>query len=843
MLIVLGGSNTIRDLEWGAYNTAVWITPDRRPNPQVVVVTVDDASIKMLGRWPWTRDELTTITRKLDNAGATVIGYTLPFDEPQNQLALSALSNYRDNEVDKDTLRLLNLVLLQLNTDRTLAHTFNRTGNVLLSVPYTALTSRPARPSKLPTIMQPHVIEELLYQKGQHNWFAEFFRPSRTIKVDDIIAPVGVIGQAVRGIGLGVGQPSLDGLNATRPLIGLHGDHYLPSFALQATRWSNEYRQKKFAVTFKDGILLDGKALITDKQFRAYPMFYKWKNDQPPFPTYSFADVFTDRVPPDAFQGKIVLIGATIARLEAPVKTPIASPMAPVFLEANTISALLNGDLYSVPSWATPGRYLAFVIVCLYLMLILPRLSLSTGLAISSLLLVVLLNVHFIEMTIYATWFPLMGPIVALIGGHLLLTAKHLVEARVVRYRQELSNSNKLLGQSYQLQAQLDLAFEKYRICDPSDELFGLLYNLGLDYERKRQFNKAINVYKHIQEYQAKYRDIEERIKTNLNTSNTVVLGTGGQRNATNHSLVAGEGVQKPMLGRYQIESELGRGAMGMVYLGTDPKIGRTVAIKTMALSDEFDAAHLEDVKQRFFREAKTAGRLNHPNIVTIYDIGEEHDLAYIAMDFLQGKDMANFTKRTELLPIPEVINVIIQVANALDYAHKQKIVHRDIKPANIIYDRRAKKPSVTDFGIAHLTDTSRTKTGTILGTPSFMSPEQLSGKKVDGRSDLFALGVTLYQLLTASLPFTGDSISALMYCITNDPPRDILKLRPGLPICLKQVIEKSLAKAPEDRFQTGQEIAVALRKCMQSLSTLPNRNKDMGEAPHETLQRRSNDS
>jgi len=268
------------------------------------------------------------------------------------------------------------------------------------------------------------------------------------------------------------------------------------------------------------------------------------------------------------------------------------------------------------------------------------------------------------------------------------------------------------------------------------------------------------------------------------------------------------------MLGRYEIEKELGKGAMGVVYFGKDPKIGRTVAIKTLALSEEFEADELQDVKVRFFREAETAGRLNHPNIVSIYDAGEEHDLAYIAMEFLKGKDLVPYTRPGNLLPLPKVMNIIASVADALYYAHSQNVVHRDIKPANIMYDPETDTVKVTDFGIARITDSSKTKTGLVLGTPSFMSPEQLAGQKIEGRSDLFSLGASLYQLACGKLPFVGDSLAQLMYRIANEPHIDILSVKADLPACLVAIINRSMAKRIEDRYASGAEMAEALRRC-----------------------------
>ena len=269
------------------------------------------------------------------------------------------------------------------------------------------------------------------------------------------------------------------------------------------------------------------------------------------------------------------------------------------------------------------------------------------------------------------------------------------------------------------------------------------------------------------------------------------------------------------MLGRYQIEKELGKGAMGVVYLGRDPKINRVVAIKTMALSQEFDEDELKDVKERFFREAETAGRLNHPNIVTMYDAGEEHDLAYIAMEFLKGKDLVPFTKPNNLLPLDKAMNIVARVADALDYAHKNNVVHRDVKPANFMYEPDTDTVKVTDFGIARITDSSKTKTGMVLGTPSYMSPEQLSGKKIDGRSDLFSLGVTLYQLACGKLPFEGDSMAQLMFKIANEPQPDIRTVKPDLPDCLVDILNKALVKDADHRYQTGAEMAADIRTCL----------------------------
>lgn len=313
--------------------------------------------------------------------------------------------------------------------------------------------------------------------------------------------------------------------------------------------------------------------------------------------------------------------------------------------------------------------------------------------------------------------------------------------------------------------------------------------------------------------------DEHEQINQPTTLQQTVIFGT--KETSKNISNPEHGSAEKFVLGRYQIEKELGKGAMGTVYLGKDPKINRVVAIKTMALSQEFEEDELDDVKARFFREAETAGRLTHPNIVTVYDVGEEHDLAYISMEFLDGHDLIRYTKPEKLLPVKTVLQLITLAAEALNYAHLQKVVHRDIKPANVMLIPSASTIKLTDFGIARITDSSKTKTGMVLGTPSYMSPEQLIGKRIDGRSDLFSLGVMLFQLLTGRLPFIGDSMASLMFSIANEPHPEIIEVRKGLKQAtpeISAIINKVLEKTPEKRYQTGEELVKDLRNCLKNI-------------------------
>ena len=275
-------------------------------------------------------------------------------------------------------------------------------------------------------------------------------------------------------------------------------------------------------------------------------------------------------------------------------------------------------------------------------------------------------------------------------------------------------------------------------------------------------------------------------------------------------------------LGRYRIERQIGKGAMGAVYLAHDPKIGRAVAIKTLALSRDFEGAELTDARARFFREAELAGRLKHPDIVIIHDADEDQGLAFIAMEFLTGHDLVPYTHERNLLPVAQVLTLVARVAQALAHAHSLGVVHRDIKPANVMVDMTTHVVKVTDFGIAQVCDAARTRTGIVMGSPLYMSPEQLSGERVDGRCDLYSLGVMLYQLLTGRLPHEASSMGALLREIAQDAAPDVRFVRPELPAALADVVALALQKRAAFRYATGLQMAADLHAVLLLLHPPP---------------------
>jgi len=827
IIVSLGKIGLFDNLERSAYDLGVR-SSERLPNDRIAIIAIDEVSISNIGRWPWPRDVHAKMHQLLKKAGAKVIGQTILFSEPQLDPGLVYIQdllqfygnssllqiNNHNRKISADLALLGNKLLHaeeSLNTDKKLADSLRLTDNVVLAM-HMGIGQAIGKPdAPLPEYVSRNQLKQVKNDPTNNP------NNSMPLPVIDILYPIEMHGSQADSIGVLSAYPDKDGSIRTEPLVVDYYNQMYPSLALQLAMRSLNLGPDDVTINLGESVELGKLSIKTSDELLMNTFFYNDIAGNSVFPVDSFYDVLEDRIPVSKYKDKIVLIGSTAIGIGNFMVTPINSNMAPVVTLAHSVSSILNEDFFIEPEWSKQVINGIILFIALYIIFILPRISAAVSATLTILFLASLGIAHFILMTDHGLWLQLVNPAALLITGHLLLSSKRYLTTERGRdaLDAESTESNRMLGLSLQGQGQLDAAFEKFRRLPKSDEKLELLYNLALDFERKRLFNKAGSVYQVMTEISPKFRDVKQRINRASAMDETVILGSANS--SSNNSLrLDKEGVEKPMLGRYAVEKELGKGAMGAVYLGKDPKISRVVAIKTMALSQEFEADELKDVKERFFREAETAGRLSHPNIVTIFDAGEEHDLAYIAMEFLKGHDLARYGKADNLLPIPKVLDIIRRAAEALEYAHKLNVVHRDIKPANIMYEPESNSLKITDFGIARITDSSKTKTGMVLGTPSYMSPEQLAGKKVDGRSDLFSLGAMMFQLVTGRLPFQGDSIATLMYKIANEAHPRPETIRPGLPRCITVVINRALAKDQEKRYQTGAQMASDLRKCMQ---------------------------
>jgi serine/threonine-protein kinase len=805
LMLFAGGSDLLQSLERKAYDMGVQASA-RTPSDKIAVIAIDDTSIANIGRWPWSREVHAKLADLLAGAKTKVVANTVFLFEAQidpgypyitRLLELAARAQAEGAE-PSPMLALLKEAEAALNTDRRLAESYTKAGNVLLPMLFTIDNPRGKPDRPLADYVTRNAIPGKEAELGA--------LPTSAVQV-----PLDSLGRAAAGLGHLNANPDIDGGIRTEPLVLRYFEHHFPSLSLMVAARSLNLGPADIKIRANEGVTLGRLRIGTDPALQMYTYFYKDRDNRPAFPVDSFYDVITGKIPAAKYADKIVLIGATAAGVGSASVTPVSPAMPPVLTLAHSVSSILQEHFFVAPAWTWIVEKVVYVLVALYLIVLLPRLSAAPAALITGVILIALIAVHFVLMTTQATWMQLMLPSALLLVGHLALISKRFIVTERAKIKSDASSaeSNRMLGIAYQAQGQFDLAWDKFRQVPMSDAVLDNLYSLALDFERKRQFNKAETVFRHMHEYNPKFKDLEQKLSRAKQLSETVILGGGSSHPGGSLNLASGE---KPKFGRFEVQKELGKGAMGVVYLGKDPKIGREVAIKTMALAQEFEPEELAEVKERFFREAETAGRLSHPNIVTIYDTGEEHDFCYIAMELLKGGDLAPYVKAGNLLPVDRAVSIVARAADALGYAHKQGVVHRDVKPANMMYHAASDTLKLTDFGIARLTDSSKTKTGMVLGTPSYMSPEQLAGKKIEGRSDLFSLAVSLYQLLCGRLPFEGESMAQLMFKIANEPPTDILSVNPALPQGLVAFLDKALAKSPDARYQSGEEFAAALR-------------------------------
>jgi CHASE2 domain-containing sensor protein/tRNA A-37 threonylcarbamoyl transferase component Bud32 len=840
VLLLSGLSDFFDTLERRYYDFASTSTL-RQPSDRIAIIAIDDQSIANIGRWPWPRDVHAKLVDQLAAANAKTIAFTAFFVEPQTDRGLpyirkikEALSAFPDAPssvtpvldpvktiaveppvVSNDaapTLRthldkIISEAEVALDADALLGASMKKAGNVVVPSYFSLGEALGKSDSPLPA----YALKSTVDAKGN------FSLPANKGQ-----QPIEVIGANAAGVGHLNQFPDVDGAVRQEPLLIDYYGKVVPSMSLLIAAKSLNLEASDIQLHPGKAVQIGKLRIKTDESALMLPQFYKGQDGKPAFAIDSFYDVMSGKIPAAKYANRIVIIGATAAGIGSQFATPAGARLSPAETIAHVTSSILKEHFIVQPPWGMWATFGAVLVIAAYLIAGLPRLSAGKAALATLSFFVLLLVTEFALLSASAIWLKCVFAASLLLIGHLALTTKRFLvtEAGKLKSDEESAETNRMMGLALQGQGQLDAAFDRFRRIPFSDALMDNMNSLALDFERKRQFNKAQSVYEYMATYNKNHKDLQTKLNRAKNLSETVILG-GGAAHAGGTMLLDGGGVEKPMLGRYQVEKELGKGAMGIVYLGRDPKIGRVVAIKTMALSQEFEGGELDDARTRFFREAETAGRLQHQNIVTIFDAGEEHDLAYIAMEFIKGKDLAELSKDQPLMPVEKVLSIVARVADALAYAHQQGVVHRDIKPANIMCDFASDTVKVTDFGIARITDSNKTKTGVILGTPSFMSPEQVAGEKLDGRSDLFSLGVMLFQMLTGQLPFQADSMARLMYKIANEAAPDIRSIRPELPESLAGIVATALCKPVEARYQEGGRFAADLRAVVPQLSAI----------------------
>ena len=494
------------------------------------------------------------------------------------------------------------------------------------------------------------------------------------------------------------------------------------------------------------------------------------------------AQILDDSFPPSALAGKTIFLDSAPTLVASAAVLPSGQFVTKSELAAQLLADLEQGRAIVAPSWVRALEWFAPAMLAIVAALFMPSRNRRDIILLATIMVLGVILIEGLFLMIGRVRLDLGRAVIIFIGASILSwwLAGAVKRASVTAYKR---------GVDFLTAGRLEPAFAEFRRCEQTETLASAMYKLSLAFEEQAKPERAEAV-------------IEWMKRTH------------GQTTPENNFSLGGKKGTPQRLGRYVIERKLGRGAMGAVYLARDPRINRAVALKVIPIEKEFEDEELKEARLRFFREAESAGRLTHPNIITVYDCGEDKRLAYIAMEYLQGISLTLFTNPKKLLAPNKALELCARTAEALDYAHNQGVIHRDIKPANLLYSLRQDLLKISDFGVARLTDNNRTKTGIVLGTPMYMSPEQLNAETLTGHSDLFSLGVTLYELLVGEVPFKASNIAVLMTRITTDDPAPVSNRRPGVPPSVDTVLAKALAKRPEERFASGAEMAIALRNC-----------------------------
>ena len=570
VLVLNRATDAIGNLERRFYDFASTSTP-RTPSDRIAIIAIDDASIASIGRWPWPRDIHAALIDKLADAKAKTIGYTAFFFEPQTDRGLVYIRKMKDivqsanapeGLLDGPREQLIQVILdaeTAMDTDGRLAASIARAGNVVLPSVYRLgePLGRPDQP------LPPYALKSTL---ADSPGFSEAALSGQQ--------PTELLGAPAAGIGHLNQVPDADGYLRHEPLLVNYFGRAAPSMALMLAAHSLNLGMGDIRLKPVDGVVEVGKLRVrVGSDASMLPQFYGDRDGKPPFAVDSFQDVLSGKIAASRYAGKIVLIGATAAGVGATFPTPVSPALMPVEVVAHTTSSLLSEHFLFQPSWANWATLGAVLLIAAYLIAVLPRLSAAAGAMTTFVLFSILLGLEYGLLNRAFTWLELVLPASLLVIGHLALTTKRFLvtEAGKQRSDEESAETNRMMGLALQGQGQLDMAFDRFRRVPASEALMDNMNSLALDFERKRQFNKAHAVYEHMARLDKSYRGLQSKLSKVKNLAETVILG-GGSSHPGGTLLLADGAVEKPMLGRYQVEKELGKGAMGVVYQGATPR-------------------------------------------------------------------------------------------------------------------------------------------------------------------------------------------------------------------------------------------------------------------------------
>jgi CHASE2 domain-containing sensor protein/predicted Ser/Thr protein kinase len=780
------------------------------PQKDIVIVGIDERTLDQIGKWPWSHDRLAQLIFTISQGSPKVL--VLDIFLPEN--------------IDEDTSGRTAL----------LADEIHSAGNVILPI-YFNLSEVGMSPNPSPSAILESALAEAsgLDLKG-------------SISAKQMYSSSKLLAESAFDFGHINITYDPDDLIRREPTLIEYDGYLYPSLALQTARRYLGIDKKEIGLMKEVTMNLGGILIPTDKKKQ---MMINYHGPNLTFDRVSALEVINVETPLSVFSDKIVLVGLTAMESKTWVKVPSYGTLNEVERIANVIEDIIHHNFlkHLSPGW----NLLILILIGIFCALVLPKVSLTYRIVILLVFLFVMFNLNYI---LFSSFGILTKPLYPILELLFFLAAAPTIKPR----RGEAEELKRVLGveptfledkiekgqetlkeEAEQVKAEVQPETEagipapekaKSVSIESKDKSTSVKVGTG---EGKRgeetitmptppTASLTQTTAPSVSEYAPKGisgQRIDKEEPPPISTPATPGLTPGGFGSLSDEtpqgiSDKSTDHLTLTQFGRYKILGLIGKGGMGTVYKGLDPVLDRLVALKTIRLDFTVSAEQVSELKERLVREAKAAGKLSHPNIVTIYDVGQQEGLQYIAMEYLSGSTLESFLKKKKELNYRIVAKIIMQVCAALNYAHQKGIVHRDIKPANImLLEDFAVK--VMDFGIARLATSSFTQSNVTLGTPHYISPEQLEGKPADKRSDIFSLGVVIYELLTGEKPFTGESISSLMYNILNNIPPLPSALDEKTPLVFDRIVSKAMAKNPDERYQEAEEIEKTLREFISS--------------------------
>lgn len=778
-----------------------------KDSKQVAIITIDEKSLNTLGAWPWPRHLHANLIDILNKSGAKTIAFDIYFQQPTKDILTTA-----DIEFMTAIKKAQNVILptyFDFAPSKKPSHK--------------AIISRvPEYPVE---IVYPELLNEYPMVKGK-NFFSSFSK----------------LNQAALGLGHINMITDDDGILRNELLIVQYEDRYMPSLALRTAQAYLDVDRIQLiggrGIQVGDTLIPISPVEINHAMlWGLIPINYRGGYNT--FDLISFVDVLHHRFPFGAFRDKVVIIGATAGGLYDMRATPFTTVFPGVEKHATVIDNILCHDYITKPFQSDVLSAFLCILIGLIISFSAPAMRLPYAVVTFSALVCTIIIIAYAGFIRTYLWINITYP---LLTASLVFISSILMQFSTAKQRAYVSNLEsydaiKRLGLAYQEKGSLELAYHTFNRLPLNTEVMTLLYHLALQLEKIRKEAIARQIYQRLYEKNPKFEDIAVRLRGNaldLPETGTLSLPVANEpptkKNAPHQDpspenggvpeetiVISSAAVHQSSLkrgqtlGRYEIIKPLGKGAMGEVYLAKDETLDRNVAIKTFQFDAKIDSDSIRNIKQNLYKEAQIAAKLSHPNIVTIYDAGEDWDLSYVAMELIEGIELAEYCLPEKLLAFHSIAGIIAKIALALDYAHSHGIIHRDIKPPNIMIQNR-KEIKIMDFGMACVYEQNIGDID-IAGTPLYMSPEQLDGKNLDGRTDLYSLGVTLFEMLTGQKPFYSKQLRKLVHAIHTEPTPLLSGINPDIPEHFQPIINKLLEKNKLRRYASGNDLVDDLKQ------------------------------